>query len=94
MQPFVVILGVLLGTLVSLAFGLGVVLFVFWFLHDESPRFTAEMPYLLTSTAIFTALAVVCAAAFVGCLRRRRWRYPLLVLFWAGLLATGWYYWP
>lgn len=94
MQPFVVILGVLLGTLVSLAFGLGVVLFVFWFLQSESTRFAAEMPYLLKSTAIFLALSAVCATAFVGTLRRRRWRYPVLTLLWTGLLWAGWYYWP
>ncbi|HHQ15180.1 MAG TPA: hypothetical protein ENK16_09120 [Chromatiales bacterium] len=94
MQPFIVILGVLLGTLVSLSFGLGVVLFVFWFLQSESSRFSTEMPYLLTSTAIFTALSVVCATAFIGCLRQRRWRYPVLALLWAGLIVTGWYYWP
>lgn len=94
MQPFVVILGIVCGSLVSIAFSLAVVSFIFWFLEGEHPRFADEMPFLLRSTAVFSALALIGAAAFVGTLRRRAWRWPLLGLLWAGIVATGWYYWP
>lgn len=94
MQPFVVILGIVCGSLVSIAFGLGVVALIFFILQGEHPRFADEMPFLLRSTAIFSSLAAIGGGAFLGTLRRRRWRFPLLGLLWAGLAATGWYYWP
>ena len=94
MRPFSVILGILLGSLVSIAFGLAVVVLVFWLLQDEYDRFAAEMPALLRRTGIFAGLATIGAAAFVGTLYRRRWRYGMLAIFWTALAATGWHYWP
>jgi len=94
MQPFTVILGVVLGSLFSIAFSLAVVLLVFWILRNDHPRFDAEMPELFRATLIFVGLAVVAGCGFVGTVRRRVWRYAVLALLWAGLLAAGWYYWP
>ncbi|MDP6652010.1 MAG: hypothetical protein QGF90_07895 [Gammaproteobacteria bacterium] len=94
MNPFTVMLGITLGSLVSIAFSLGGVLFVFWFLSDESPRFDTEMPELLRSTAIFFCLAAIAAAGFIGTLKKKRWRHVCLSLLWVGLVSTGWYYWP
>ena len=94
MNPFTVVLGITLGSLVSIAFSLGGVLFVFWFLQDESPRFAGEMPELLRSTAIFFALAATAAAGFIGTLKKKNWRHICLAFLWFGLMGTGWYYWP
>lgn len=88
------ILGITLGSLVSIAFSLGGVLFVFWFLREESLRFDAEMPELLRSTAIFFVLAAIAAVSFVGTLKNSAWRHISLALLWFGLIGTGWYYWP
>jgi len=88
------ILGVILGSLVSIAFGLTVVLLVFWILRDDHPRFSAEMPALAQSAVLFTMLAATAITSFIGTLRARSWRYPVLGVLWAGLLATGWFYWP
>ena len=93
-KPFAVILGILLGSLAAIAFGLGVVAFIFWLLQDDYARFAGEMPVLLRSTGVFLALAAVAGGAFAGVLKVRPWRYPLLGLLWVGLLVTGWYYWP
>jgi uncharacterized transporter YbjL len=94
MSPFTVVLGITLGSLVSIAFSLSGVLFVFWFLQDESPRFAAEMPELLRSTTIFFTLAATAAAGFIGTLKKKSWRHVCLSLLWFGLIGTGWYYWP
>ena len=94
MRPFIVILGIVLGSLVSVAFSLSVVLLVFLILLDDHPRFSAEMPELVRGTLIFLALAAVAAVGFVGTLRRRPWRFLVLILLWAGLLSTAYYYWP
>ena len=94
MQPFVVVLGILLGSLVSISFGLAVVLLIFWILQGDHPRFSSELPMLAQSVIIFTVLAALAAGGFVGTLRRKPWRHMVLGVFWVGLLATGWFYWP
>ncbi len=94
MNPFTVILGITLGSLVSMAFSLGGVLFVFWILKDESPRFDSEMPELLRSTAIFFGLAALAATGFIGTLKQKPWRHICLAFLWLGLIGTTWYYWP
>ena len=94
MYPFAAVLGFLAGSLVSLAFGLGVVLLVFWLLQNDDPRFALELPEVARSFVMFFALAVLAALGFLGTVRERRWRYAPLALMWLGLLLVGWYYWP
>ncbi len=94
MHPFTAILGFIAGSLVSLAFGLAVVLFVFWLLRDDHPRFAAELPELIRGFLMFFILAWLAAAGFLGTVRARAWRYGPLVLMWLGLVLVGWYYWP
>lgn len=94
MKPFAVVLGILTGSLVAIAFGLAVVSFIFWWLQSDYPRLAEEMPLLLRSTLLFLALAALAVSGLVGVLRRRTWRLPVLCLFWVGMLAVAWYYWP
>ena len=94
MHPFMVVLGILLGSLFSISFSLLLVLLVFWILQDDDPRFTAEMPELVRATLIFTVLTAVAACGFVGTVRQRAWRYGYLLMLWVGLLLTAIYYWP
>jgi len=94
MFPFTIILGILMGSLAAIGFGLAVVAFIFWLLQDQSPRVADEMPLLLRSAGIFTLLASAAALSFLGTLRRKTWRYGALMALWLGLVATGWYYWP
>jgi len=94
MQPFTVILGVILGSLVSIAFSLSAVTLIFWILRGDHPQFSAELPELTRAMGIFVVLALTGFAAFVATLRRTSWRYLPLALMWAGLGAAGFYYWP
>lgn len=94
MHPFTAILGIIAGSLVSLAFGLAVVLLVFWLLQGEHPRFAAELPEVIRAVLMFSVLAMFSVWGFVGTVRRRAWRYQPLVAMWIGLVAVGWYYWP
>ena len=94
MRPFTVILGVILGTSVAIAFGLAVVWLVFFILSGEHPRLEAELPELARSSGIFFVLSVLSAAGFLGNLKSARWRWPPLLLLWPALALTGWYYWP
>ena len=94
MQPFTVVLGILLGSVSAIAFSLATVLLIFFLRQGEDPRLGAELPELLQATFSFTVLSVVAAMAFVGSLRSTGWRrWPTGLLF-AGLLPLGWQYWP
>lgn len=94
MNPFTAILGIVAGSLVSVAFGLAVVLFVFWMLRNDHPVFAAELPELARGVLMFSLLAVLSATGFLGTLWSRSWRYAPLALMWIGLGLVGWYYWP
>ena len=93
-KPFTVLLGIVLGTVFSIFFGLAVVSFVFWLLKDEEPRLAAEFGSLLVSTGIFLVLSVIAASSFYGSLRRRVWRHVPMACLWLAIFLTGRYYWP
>ncbi len=94
MHPFTVILGIVAGSLLSLAIGLAIVLTVFWVLRDDHARFAFELPELARATLMFCGLATLSTAGFLGQLRERRWRHLPQGALWLGLLLVGWYYWP
>jgi len=94
MQPLTVILGILFGTLFAIAFGLAVVMLIFWLLQGEHPRLAAEIPELLRAVAMFTVLAVLSAVSFLSSLRRNKWRHGVLLLLLGATYLVGLYYWP
>jgi hypothetical protein len=94
MHPFTAILGFIAGSLVSLAFGLGVVLIVFAVLQNDHPRFAAELPEVGKAFAMFLVLAGFSCAGFLGTVQNRSWRYWPLALMWVGLALVTFYYWP
>lgn len=94
MRPLAVLIGIVMGSAVSLAVGLALTGVVFLFLPDQEARLAPEKAPLLRAVVLFTILAAVAATSFVGEVRNRSWR-P-----WAhvGLVATLgiaiWIYWP
>ena len=93
-RPSTVLLGIIMGTLSAVAFGLLVVGFVFWVLSDEEPRLAAEVGGLVISTLIFVVLSVAAALSFFGSLRQTAWRHFAMLCLWGGLVLAGRYYWP
>jgi len=93
-RPLTVITGILLGSCFSIAFSLAAVLIIFAILGGEHPRLNEEFPSLLASFAIFTLMTAISAWSFYALLKGLRSRWLAQVLLWAGLLATGFYYWP
>jgi hypothetical protein len=94
MQPLTVILGIVFGSVVSVAVSLAIVLLVFGLRSDEDSRYVLEIPELLRAVLMFGLTAIFAGLAFFGSLRAAPWRrWPMAVLCMA-LTGIGFYYWP
>jgi hypothetical protein len=89
-----VINGILLGSCVSIAVSLIMVLIVFLVIGDEYPRLQYEFRPLVRSLLIFLGMTAVSAASFYTLAIGHRRRYWFQALLWAGVAATVRYYWP
>lgn len=94
MRPLTVITGIVLGSSASITVSLVAVLIMFLVLGDEHPRLAAEFPSMRASLAVFTALTAVSGLSFYALVIRHKWRLLAQLAMWAGVVATGWYYWP
>lgn len=94
MRPLTIITGVVLGSSFSIAIGLAVVALIFLIIGIDQPRLAGEFEPLLSSLAIFSVMTAISAASFWSVLKNLAWRWPAQAAMWAGLLLTGYYYWP
>ena len=94
MQPLTVILGIVLGSVFSVAFGLGIVWLIFDLRQGEDARFAAELPELARATVLFSIVTVVSALSFLGFLRAATWKWWATGGLVLGLAGIGFYYWP
>ena len=74
MQPLAVMLGIVMGSAVSIAVGLALTLIVFLALPEYQDRLQGEFVPLMQYFVISVALAAVAALSFIGELRQRSWR--------------------
>ncbi len=93
MRPLTVITGILLGSCLAITVSLAAVLFVFLILGDDYPRLEHEFGPLLSSVSIFFGMTIVSAVSFYALLINHAARWWGQALMWAGLVATGWYFW-
>jgi len=94
MRPLMVINGILLGSCLSIAVSLGLVLIVFLVIGEDYPRVQHEFRPLASSLSIFVVMTIISAGSFYTLAKDHRWRWAAQVLMWLGLAATGWHYWP
>lgn len=94
MRPLTVVTGILLGSCLSIMLSLAAVMLVFLLLNDQYPRLDHEFRPLALSLLLFTAMTAISALSFYFLLREHALRWPAQAAMWAGLAATGWYYWP
>lgn len=94
MRPLTVLLGIIMGSSVAIALGLGMVLIVFLILVGERPQLRAEFRPLMLGIVLFTVLSALSVASFVGSVRQRSWRRMAMAGLWSVLLLIGWIYWP
>jgi len=94
MRPLMVINGFLLGSCLSIAVSLLLVLVVFVVIGDDHPRVQSEFRPLLSSMCIFLGMTIISAGSFYSLVIGHRSRFWLQGLMWAGLAATGFHFWP
>ena len=94
MRPFTVLIGIILGSAVSITFGLVTVLIVFTLLGGEHPELRREYPQLAMSFAAFATFTAASAWSFLGELKARPWRgwAHLVTLACLGLVVA--LHWP
>ena len=94
MQPLTVILGIVLGSVFSIAFCLALVWVIFGLRQGEDSRYATDLPLLAEATVLFSLVTILSALSFVGSIRESPWRWwPMLGLA-LGLTGIGFYYWP
>ena len=94
MRPLAVLIGIVMGSAVSLAVGLTLTWIVLLFLPEHAERFAAEQGPLLRAMALFGALAAVAGASFYAELRLRPGALTAHAAMLAMLGVAVWVYWP
>ena len=94
MGPLGFLTGVVLGSAVSVAGVLTMVMVIFLAVSGDHPSLLEEYGSLVRAVLLFGALAAVAATAFIGLQKKRRWRWIAQGSMWLVLVAIGWSYWP
>lgn len=94
MRPITVLTGIIMGSCGSIFLGTAVTLVIFLFLGTDAPRLQHELGPLATYVAIFAALTVLSAWAFLGQLLIKSWRWWAQGVLVGALVATVFYLLP
>jgi len=94
MRPLVVLLGIVMGSTVSIAAALLLTGIVFLLLPEYGARLADESRPLMAACLLSVVLAGVAAASFYGELRTRGWRYAAHAGLAVMLTVALWTYWP
>jgi hypothetical protein len=94
MRPLTVLIGIIMGSAVSLAVGLALTWVVLLFMPEHAERFAGEQRPLLQAIALFGMLAAISATSFYAELRLRPWRQATHLATLAMLGLVVWAYWP
>jgi hypothetical protein len=93
-RPLAVLIGIVMGSAVSLAVGLLLTWITLLFLPEYAQQLTQERAPLAQAIGIFSLISACAGASFYGEIRERRWR---LAAHAATVAALGWavyLYWP
>ena len=94
MRPLTVVTLIVLGSCFAIMVSLTAVIIIVLILGDEYPRLQHEFDPLLRSLGVFVLMTAISFASFYSLLKNHAARYWVHAAMWAGLLLTGWYYWP
>lgn len=94
MRPLVVLLGIVMGSTVSIAAALLMTGLVFLLLPGYEERLAEERAPLLVACTLSVILAGVASTSFYGELRTRRWRFAAHAALTLMIAIALWTYWP
>jgi hypothetical protein len=94
MRPFVVLLGIVMGSAVSIAVALLLTAVVFLLIPQYAERIADEQAPLTMACALSALLAAVAATSFYGELRSRAWRLRAHLALTAMIAIALWTFWP
>jgi hypothetical protein len=94
MTPLAVLMGIIMGSAVTITIGLALVLCVFLLMSHDYPSLVREYGPLLQSFFLFLALAFVSSYGFMGVLRERPWRGWAIAGTALNVAWLAWHYWP
>lgn len=94
MRPLTVLIGIVMGSAVSLAVGLLLTWIVLLFLPEYAEELAQEQGPLAQGIIIFALIAAVAAASFYGEIRESRWRLATHLATVLSLSLAVWTYWP
>jgi len=94
MRPLVVLLGIVMGSTVSISVALLLTGVVFLLLPEYGARLADESRPLTLACFLSVVLAAIAASSFYGELRLRSWRYTAHGALLAMLAVALWAYWP
>jgi len=94
MHPLAMLLGIVMGSAVSITVALTLTFVVFMLLPEYSDRIGEEFPPLLGALGGAAFLSALAGAAFVGELRRKPWRRPVQATLFLLIAGVLWWYWP
>src|SRR6186713_558204 len=94
MRPLTVLIGIVMGSAVSLAVGLLLTWIVLLFLPEYREELAQEQGPLAQAIVIFALISAVAAASFYGEIRERQWRLATHLAMVMALSLAIWTYWP
>lgn len=94
MRPLTAVTLILLGSCFAIMVSLTAVIIVVLVLGDEYPRLQHEFAPLLKSLGVFVGMTAISTASFYSLVKNHAAWYWAQASMWAGLILTGWYYWP
>ena len=94
MRPLVVLLGIVMGSTVSIAAALVLTGVVFLLLPEYGTRLAEERNPLIVACLLSMMLAAIASTSFYGELRTRSWRYAAHGALLLMLAIALWTYWP
>jgi len=94
MRPLVVLLGIVMGSTVSIAVALLMTGVVFLLMPEYADRLADERGLLLVACSLSVLLAAIAVTSFYGELRLRTWRYVAHAGLAMSLAVVLWTYWP
>ncbi len=94
MRPLAVLIGIVMGSAVSLAVGLLLTWITLLFLPEYAQQLTQERAPLAAAIAMSSLISACSGASFYGELRGRTWRFAAHAATVAALAWAVWVYWP